>query len=86
MIDLSTVLGFVAAGAFVVSGIPLAWAVFRSPRLEGFSKVGWLALAVAVTAILIQLLYVEVSMVVTVAQVFNVAVVYFVTVSVWRKG
>ena len=86
MIDLSTVLGLVAAGAFVVSGIPLSWAVFRSPRLEGFSKAGWLALSVAVTAILIQLLYVEVSVVVTAAQVFNVAVVYFVTVSVWRKG
>jgi hypothetical protein len=84
--DISVLLGFIAAGAFVISGIPLAWAVFRAPRLEGFSKVGWLALAVAVTAILIQLVSAEVSTVIIAAQTSNTAVVYFVTANAWRKG
>ena len=71
-------LGVIAAIAFVISGAPLAWSVFKTSKLEGFSRVGWAALFVAVVAITIQLFTLHASPVILTAQVFNVGVVGFV--------
>lgn len=83
---MSTLIGLVAAIAFVISGAPLAWTVFRTPKLKGFSHTGWAALFVAVTAILLQLIFSHAGIIIIAAQVFNTAVVGFVVVQVFRKG
>jgi len=81
-----TSLGLLAAVAFLISGIPLAWAVFKTPKLVGFSRVGWAALTVGLTSVTSQLFMLHAPPIILGAQVFNVLVVYFVTIQTFRKG
>lgn len=83
---MTELIGLVAALAFVISGAPLAWTVFRTPKLIGFSRIGWSALLIAVTAILLQLVLIKAGNIVIGAQVFNTGVVGYVTVQAFRKG
>lgn len=81
-----TFLGIVAAIMFLISGGPLAWAVYKAPELEGFSRVGWLALSIALVAVTIQLALLHAPVLLLGATAFNTQVVGFVTVQVFRKG
>lgn len=83
---MTTILGFIAAIAFVISGAPLALTVFRTAKLEGFSRLGWTALFVALVAITTQLFMLNAPPIILAAQAFNTVVVGFVTVQVFRKG
>lgn len=83
---MTTILGLIAAIAFVISGAPLAWTVFRTSKLVGFSRVGWSALLVALIAITTQLFMLQASPIILAAQVFNTIVVSFIVVQTFRKG
>ncbi len=81
-----TLLGFVSAIAFFISGVPLAWTVLRTPKLVGFSKIGWFALTTALITVTLQLILLSSPLLLTGATVFNTMVVGFVTVQAFRKG
>lgn len=81
-----TILGFVSAIAFFISGVPLAWTVAKTPKLVGFSKIGWVALDVALIAVTIQLALLSAPLLLLGATIFNTLVVSFVTVQTLRKG
>ncbi len=81
-----TLLGFVSAIAFFISGVPLAWTVLKTPKLVGFSKIGWLALSTALIAVTIQLFLLSSPILLLGATVFNTLVVCFVTAQTLRKG
>ena len=81
-----TILGFVSAIAFFISGVPLAWTVLKTPKLVGFSKIGWIALATALIAVTIQLFLLSSPVILLGATVFNTLVVCFVMVQTLRKG
>ena len=83
---MTTILGFTAAIAFVISGAPLAWTVFRTAKLVGFNRIGWSALFVALVAVTIQLFMLHASPIILTANVFNTSVAGFVTMQVFRKG
>lgn len=83
---METLLGVVAAIAFLVSGAPLVWAAFRAARLRGYSRLGWSALTIAVTAITIQLILLGAAPLILGAQLLNNTVVVYLTVATWRKG
>ena len=52
---ITTILGLITAAGIVIWAGPQMLKIYRTPRLQGFSLWGWVALAAAVTAILIQL-------------------------------
>ena len=81
-----TLLGTIAAIMFIISGGPLALAVYRTPRLVGFSKVGWAALAIALTSVTAQLALLHVPLLLLGATAFNTLVVIYVTVQIFRKS
>ena len=81
-----TFLGVIAAIAFLISGGPLAWAVYKAQELEGFSKLGWLALSIALIAVTWQLTLLHAPMLLLDATAINTVVVCYVTVQVWRKS
>lgn len=81
-----TFLGIVAAILFLISGGPLAWAVYRAQELEGFSKIGWLALSFALMSVTLQLALLHVPVLLLGATAFNTQVVCYVTVQVFRKS
>ena len=81
-----TLLGFVSAIAFFISGVPLAWTVYKTPKLVGFSKIGWIALSTALVAVTIQLALLSSPLLLLGATAFNTLVVGFVTVQTLRKG
>ncbi len=81
-----TFLGIVAAIAFFISGGPLAWAVYKAQELEGFSKLGWLALSIALIAVTIQMALLQVPVLLLGATAFNTQVVCYVAVQVFRKS
>ena len=81
-----TILGVVSAIAFFISGVPLAWTVLKTPKLVGFSKIGWIALATALTAVTLQLFLLASPPLLLGATVFNTLVVIFVMVQTMRKG
>ena len=83
---MTTTLGIIAAIAFLFSGLPLMKEIFQSSTLKGFSKVGWVALLVAVSAITWQLFLLHAPPIILTAQVFNTFVVGYVAIQVFRKG
>ncbi len=81
-----TFLGIIAAIAFLISGGPLAWAVYKTPELTGFSKLGWFALSIALISVTTQLALLHAPVLLFGATAFNTLVVCYVTVQVWRKS
>ncbi len=81
-----TFLGILAAVMFLISGGPLAWAVHKAQELEGFSKLGWLALSVALISVTAQLALLHAPVLLLGATAFNTAVVCYVAVQVLRKS
>jgi len=82
---IETILGIAATVAFALYAIPQTWAVLRAPRLQGYSLAGWIALAAATTAVLVQLVLAH-AWITVVAQVLNTASVYYVLQAIWRKS
>lgn len=80
-----TILGLVSAIGVSVWAVPQIIKVYRAPRLQGFSLWGWVALSVAVTAILIQLLM-SGAWIMASAQALNTLAVYYNLWAIWRKS
>lgn len=78
-------LGIVATVAFTLYAIPQTWAIYRTPKLQGYSMTAWIALAVAVTAVLAQLVLSQAWLTAS-AQTLNAASIYYALVAIWRKG
>ncbi len=83
MID--TILGIIAVAGFGFYAIPQTIAVHRATRLQGYSLTAWVALAAAVTGVLVQLVLSGVW-VMAGAQCLNTASVYYNLWAIWRKS
>lgn len=82
---IETVLGVVGAAGFIIAAFPMAWRVFRTPKLVGFSAVGYTALTVAIFALQIQL-FLSHAWPMFFAQSFNTVQVSFILVEIYRKS
>jgi uncharacterized protein with PQ loop repeat len=82
---ITTVLGLAAAAGVAIWAVPQMIKVYRTPRLQGFSFWGWVALATAVTAIMIQLVLAGVWIMAG-AQALNTLAVYYNLWAIWRKS
>ncbi len=82
---ITTILGLIAAAGFVLYAVPQMLAVYRTPRLHGFSLWGWTALSAALTAILIQLVLAGVWIMAG-AQVVATVAAYYTLWAIWRKS
>lgn len=82
---IETVLGIIGAVGFVVASFPMAWRVYRAPKLVGFSAVGYTALTVAIYALQTQL-FLSHAWPMFYAQICNTAQVSFVLIEIYRKS
>lgn len=82
---ITTILGLIAAAGIMIYAVPQMIKVYRTPRLQGFSLWRWVALAGAVTAILIQLVMAGVWIMAG-AQAVNTVAIYYNLWAIWRKS
>jgi hypothetical protein len=82
---IETILGALAAIGFIGYSIPQVIAVTKAARLQGYSKIAWTLLFVAILAIQVQLVYSGLWLA-AVAQVFNTVAAGYTYVQVFRKG
>ena len=82
---ITTILGLIAGAGVVIWAVPQMIKVYRTPRLQGFSFWGWVALAAALTAILLQLVIAGVWIMAG-AQAINTVAVYYNLWAIWRKS
>lgn len=82
---IETILGLLASVGFIGYSLPQIVAVYRAPRLAGYSRLAWTLLMVAILAIQVQLV-VSALWLAAVAQAFNTVAAGYTYVQVWRKG